>query len=264
MKTILKYFLTFVAIQIACSLALGMAVTAMSSGGVQTPLQIIAASSVSNIIAIIVFAIFRWVPVKMWTLKHHTGEMVLASIVVALSMLVPSQFLEEMIPDTLRTDILAEQFKAVMASNVGFIAIAILAPIAEEVVFRGAILNWLMRSQPAWKAMVISSLLFAVVHGNPAQMPHAMLIGMLLAWLTVRTGSIVPAIIVHIVNNSLAFVCYALWPETYDMSIIDMFKGEWLYASIAIAISLAVFIPAMIYIYRLTTDIDGKDRRNVA
>ena len=68
-------------------------------------------------------------------------------------------------------------------------------------------------------------------------MPHAMLMGILLGWLTMRTRSIIPAIIIHWLNNSFAFIAFQIWPESYDMSISDAL-GSWL--PLAITVSVAI------------------------
>ena len=66
----------------------------------------------------------------------------------------------------------------VMRNPWGYLAVGLLAPLVEEIVFRGAILKSLLSAfRSHWAAIVVSSLLFAFVHGNPAQMPHAFLVG---------------------------------------------------------------------------------------
>ena len=80
---------------------------------------------------------------------------------------------------------------------------------------------------------------------NPAQIPHALLIGMLLGWLCYRTGSIIPGIIVHWVNNSVAFLLFYFYPRSYDMSISEFFGDSTLRLSGAVVLSLLLFIPAL-------------------
>lgn len=78
----------------------------------------------------------------------------------------------------------------------------ILAPISEELAFRGAALSLLSeRSKPV--AAVISALFFAVYHFNLQQLPYTFVLGYFLAMLALRSGSVLPCIFVHAANNLL-------------------------------------------------------------
>lgn len=91
----------------------------------------------------------------------------------------------------------------------GFAA-AVIAPLGEEIVFRG---YWLQRLQGWWGstiAIVASSLLFAVAHswsateGAGVLVTQTLVMGVVLAWLRVASGSIWPAVFAHAANNALA------------------------------------------------------------
>lgn len=79
------------------------------------------------------------------------------------------------------------------------------APITEELVFRGFCLKQLSRFNLRF-GIVASSLLFGLVHGNIIQFCLAFPLGILLAWITVKSGSIFPAILVHFVVNTSSTV----------------------------------------------------------
>ncbi len=81
----------------------------------------------------------------------------------------------------------------------------IIAPITEEVVFRGLILRgFLGRWQPR-TAIIASATLFALMHFNPAQTPVALGLGLVLGWIYVRTRSLGLCILGHAVNNSASY-----------------------------------------------------------
>jgi uncharacterized protein len=83
---------------------------------------------------------------------------------------------------------------------------AVVAPFAEEVFFRGYVFHAYLRQKGLWRAFLYSSLLFAVVHLNlPAVLP-IFVVGLLLAFLYYRTGSVVPGMVAHGLNNALAFM----------------------------------------------------------
>jgi membrane protease YdiL (CAAX protease family) len=82
---------------------------------------------------------------------------------------------------------------------------AVLAPIAEEIYFRGYVFRAYLEQKGPLQAYVLSSLLFAVAHLNlPALLP-IFAVGLFLALLYHRTGSVVPGIIAHACNNAVAF-----------------------------------------------------------
>ncbi len=84
------------------------------------------------------------------------------------------------------------------------IGVGIIAPIAEELIFRGFIQKRLLDSFPVWAAIVIQAFFFALIHGNLVQMSYAFVIGIILGLLVYKSNSIYPAIILHVVNNSIA------------------------------------------------------------
>jgi membrane protease YdiL (CAAX protease family) len=92
--------------------------------------------------------------------------------------------------------------------------------------------------------IIISSVLFAASHMNPVQMPHAFLVGLLLGWMYYRTDSIVPGVVYHWVNNTVAYVLYQFYPNA-DIELIDLFKGNQSSVLMAVAFSLCIFVPAL-------------------
>ncbi|MBT8219052.1 MAG: CPBP family intramembrane metalloprotease [Bacteroidia bacterium] len=86
-----------------------------------------------------------------------------------------------------------------------FLTIVIAAPILEELIFRGIILDGFLKNYSPTKAIIYSSLMFGLIHMNPWQFINATLIGVFLAWLYYRTRSIWPCIFLHMANNGLIF-----------------------------------------------------------
>ena len=90
-----------------------------------------------------------------------------------------------------------------------FISTAILPAIVEELVFRGAIMQSLRRFGDTF-ALLISSLLFGLVHGNLVQAPMAFITGLAIGHFVLRTGSLRTGMLVHFINNALATVLSAI------------------------------------------------------
>jgi hypothetical protein len=86
---------------------------------------------------------------------------------------------------------------------VTFLAVVVLAPITEEFLFRGVILQGFLRNYSRRKAIVVSALLFALFHLNPWQFPAAFLLGVVLGWWLAVTGSLLPCLFGHALGNSL-------------------------------------------------------------
>lgn len=92
-------------------------------------------------------------------------------------------------------------------SAIGILAIAIIGPICEEIMFREGICGTLLRSgAKPWTAILVSAVIFGIIHINPAQVPFAFAVGVILAILYYKTKSLIPSTVIHILNNS-----YAVW-----------------------------------------------------
>ena len=81
-------------------------------------------------------------------------------------------------------DMMQDTFRAMSRNVFGIISIAIMAPLVEELLFRGAIQGHLLRKgmKPVY-AILIASAVFGIVHMNPIQIPFAFAIGMIFGWL---------------------------------------------------------------------------------
>jgi membrane protease YdiL (CAAX protease family) len=86
--------------------------------------------------------------------------------------------------------------------------IAIAAPVSEEICFRGMLFGGLRRSLPRLAAALVSALIFGGLHAltGLSAVPPLIAFGFILALLYEKTGSIVPGIILHMLNNSVALI----------------------------------------------------------
>lgn len=121
-------------------------------------------------------------------------------------------------------DMLAEQFAAILSNPWGIIAVAIVAPVAEEVVFRSALLGGMIdRGYSARTAILVSAFVFGLIHGNPVQIIFASALGILLGWSYWRSGSLLPCVLMHLANNS-ASVCMMYLSDNQMGRITDNFS----------------------------------------
>lgn len=88
-------------------------------------------------------------------------------------------------------------------------ALAGLAPLVEELVFRGLLYGWLAGRWGTVIAWIVSSLAFAAAHVELAHVILVLPLGLWFGWLRRRTGSLWPSLVAHMVNNGLAVVAAA-------------------------------------------------------
>lgn len=89
---------------------------------------------------------------------------------------------------------------------VGLIHIGLIAPIVEELLMRGLILNGLTDMHGVYLALLVSSVLFALLHFNKVQTVSGFVAGVVLGTLYLYTGSIVVSIIAHSLYNLLSYI----------------------------------------------------------
>lgn len=208
----------------------------------QNATNMIIAMTASSIIVLVLFLFFRWAEVSRSYVRSRPWATLFWCALAAMGAIIPSSCLQELMPEL--PNIVEEEFDMILRDRWGYFAIGLLAPVCEELVFRGAVLRALLRWTPRhWLAIAISALLFALIHANPIQMPHAFLVGLLLGWLYYRTDSIVPGIVYHWVNNSIAYVVYNFYPDP-QMKLIDLFGSQRTVAA-AVLFSLLILLPAL-------------------
>ena len=107
-----------------------------------------------------------------------------------------------------------EMLMQMMKNPIGLISVCVIGPLAEEVIFRGAIERRLLeKNWNPWFAIVISALFFAVAHFNFSQGFTATVIGIFMGWVYYRTRSIWPGVLIHVVNNTAASLIALASPE---------------------------------------------------
>lgn len=243
MKNALIYAVIFGAIQVVVSFIVqGIWTLVMGKDTVMNATGLIITMAVFSILTMTVFLLAKWSVVSRHWVRTRPWFVLFWCVVAALGAIVPSVWLQEHMPEL--PNVVEGEFDMIMKDRWGYFVVGLLAPLAEEMVFRGAILRSLLRwKQNPWVGIAISALLFAVVHMNPAQMPHAFLIGLLLGWMYWRTDSIVPGVVYHWVNNTVAYILYNIYPDP-DLTLVEMFGCEQK-VLMALGFSLLIFLPSL-------------------
>lgn len=251
-------FAVFLLIQVAISLVLVFPIT-MVSGFIKAAqgedISAIAASDPSSLIPTTALAIVLIVssvisvfvmqkPMKMVTLKESFALptipawkcvlYVLAAFVGIYATDIISEIMD--LPNLIEAE-LGDMSKTVL----GILAIAIVGPLAEEVVFRGAIMGHFLKEgfSPA-KAIFWSALMFGIMHFNPAQIPFAMVVGLILGMFYWKTGSLFLPCLIHMINNATSCILSDTMGE--DFSLVEPLGGTMpALAVAAVAACVCVF-----------------------
>lgn len=97
-----------------------------------------------------------------------------------------------------------------------FLSLVVLAPVAEEVLFRGYLFGKLNKHVAAWVSVIITSVLFAVVHFQWNVSIDVFALSIVLCILRIKTGSVWSSIILHMVKNGVAFYFLFINPSLFD------------------------------------------------
>ena len=112
--------------------------------------------------------------------------------------------------------------------SLGFIlmAFACMPAICEEVAFRGFILSGFVRSGRNWLAIGMSAIAFGVMHMIPQQVFNATLLGLVLGLISLRTRSLLPCIVFHLIFNSLQVLRSRIPTDWKPGIVVDLFVAN--------------------------------------
>ena len=119
-------------------------------------------------------------------------------------------------------DLLEQQFIGADPLALKIVVLALVPAVCEELLVRGAIARGLRPRAGAVAAAIISSAYFALLHFSIARLPITFLFGMVLAVAVFRSGSLLPAMLIHAGNNTAAILI-----SQPGMAGAKEFLGEW-------------------------------------
>ena len=136
-------------------------------------------------------------------------------------------------------DLLENEFDGLTHTVMGAFTISVLAPLLEEVMFRGAIQGYMMRRMRSpWAAIIAAALVFGIFHMNPVQVVYATLLGVVFGWIYYRTGSLMSVIVGHILNNTIATIMMLLLGPTDEKELLN----EYMPSEAVIASEIFTFV----------------------
>ena len=253
MKKALLYTFVFLVIQIVAAFVVTgvFSLIAKDHTGQYTTTSQIVTMALFSISAIALFLGLKWAVVSKSYMRSRPWMVLVWSSMAAVGTLIPSLFFQELMPEwpsAIQQFVREAEVQTIqmLGTKSGFVVICLLAPVAEELVFRGAILRALLTWKPErrWMMVFVSAFIFALVHLNPDQMPHAFVAGILLGWMYMRTGSVIPGVAFHLVNNTMSYVLVRLYPAP-DIRLIDILGGSQQAVWMALFFSLLILLPSL-------------------
>ncbi|MBE7068194.1 MAG: CPBP family intramembrane metalloprotease [Clostridiales bacterium] len=101
-----------------------------------------------------------------------------------------------------------------------FLVIGVLAPVLEEIVFRGMLLNGLKKTFSMPVAVVLCGALFALFHQNPAQTVYQFCCGTAFALVAIKSGSVLPTVLSHFLNNAFVLILYKAGVAQFSSGVL--------------------------------------------
>ncbi len=123
-----------------------------------------------------------------------------------------------------------------------FFMMVIAAPIFEELIYRGIILDGLLKRYSAFTAILVSSILFGLIHLNPWQFVAGFIFGIFAGWIYYRTRNLTLTMILHAITNLVGYFqnVYRDFLSKYD-NLIELYGGLTRYIFVIIT-CIALFV----------------------
>lgn len=255
MKAAIKYILIWLIVTVAVFLMVYTVVIIMSGVTdvnevgevVKNPWLMAAGLTSANLVLLLLFWKRRYT--RNWVKygftygeEFSTGKLCLWAVVGAIGCLMLEVLAQEYLPIPTDPE-LGEWLGMLMLNPLGILGVCLIGPLAEEAIFRGAILRRLLEKKwNPWIAIVISAIIFAIVHGNFEQGLTAIIMGCFMGWIYYRTRSIMPCFLVHAVNNTTATVIALTMSE----SMADMSSDKM---GLPLTLGLPLIVVSLVLIY---------------
>ena len=253
MKTALKLILIYIAFQFLgtwAALPFVMAIQFANTGTLDANL-VTQQAIIPGLALTMLFTVWY-----LWKAGYLTGDSRLYSplsagcMVWTVALGAGAIFLLDGLTSALSFDWLEGTFDYMQTSWAGILLVALVGPVVEELFFRGGILRVLLGKYKPGVAIVVSGLIFGIIHMNPAQVVFASLAGMLLGWLYWRTRSLIPCMVVHVLNNSFSVWSSLAYPDANSLTEV-MEQPAYL---VCLAVAACLFIVAGMRLRRYKTE----------
>lgn len=150
------------------------------------------------------------------------------------------------------------------------IVLALLPAIFEELIFRGIILNGFVKRLGEVGAIFMSALLFSLMHASLQQLLYTFILGVILGWITTRTGSTFSSMIVHFLNNAIVVTIGFIQAQKGIVENMQLYNvWQWLFSvGLVLVAAVIIFIIERYYFkhknkvrYKAEADTEPEDKQ---
>jgi membrane protease YdiL (CAAX protease family) len=254
MKRAIKLLLVYVAIQLVCQFIAGVLVViprigeVMKAGKVSTAemtemlmgdgSQLVTVSAITLLLSGILMAWYlirgKYVNFSVQSFQEVPARVLWMSLPFVIGALLTCNLITETLD---LPDVMGDTFVLMSHSVWGFLSIAVMAPVVEELLFRGAIQGHMLRLGYSPRlAIFLSALLFGIIHFNPAQSFFAFFLGLAFGWLYYRTGSVIPGMVGHAINNTACALLMVFDAEHSQMTVQEQYGTAAFYITLVVAV----------------------------
>jgi membrane protease YdiL (CAAX protease family) len=254
MKRAIKLLLMYVAIQLVCQFIVSVfyfipKISEVMKSGKTSPdeiadmltgdgEQLVSVTAITLLISGILMAWYlirgKYVNFSVQSFKEVPVRVIGMSLIFVIGALMTSNLITETMD---LPDLMGDTFISMSHTVWGFLSMAVMAPVVEELLFRGAIQGHMLRiGYSPILAICLSALVFGIVHFNPAQSFFAFLLGLVFGWLYYRTGSVIPGMVAHAINNTVVALTMVFDEEHAQMTMQEQYGTTVFYVTLVIAI----------------------------
>lgn len=204
-----------------------------------------ALESILYVVSIVMLLLFAFAMRKSVRLQWSkvSWEVLLLTIPLILSLYILNDPLDSIIP---MPEFFKNMYNQTYPVNLySILAFCIAAPLFEEMIFRGVVLQGFLKRYSPTKAIIVSALIFSLAHLNPVQFLTAFTLGLLLGWIYWKTNSLLSSIFIHACNNIISFAIQWL---TSDLFSFQKTMGDAKIYYIVYGMCIPIFIGTLFYI----------------
>jgi hypothetical protein len=158
-----------------------------------------------------------------FALQRTTPRLVAVAAALGLTAMWAPSFMVQVVArfvslDSASADLIGGAFatESTLLRLLGVLTIAVMVPFFEELLFRGFLWRLMEPWAPSALTLLVTTGLFAVVHGSSAHILGVMFTGFALGWLRLHSRSLWPSVVLHMVNNGLAACLILLAGDSSD------------------------------------------------
>jgi len=177
--------------------------------------------------------------------KQAPSYVYLLAVVLTLLAIVVIDPLTELIP---MPESIRDMFERMFSKTVpAFFTAVIVAPVLEELIFRGIVLEGFLKNYSPLKAILWTNVLFGLAHLNPWQFIGAFLMGILISWVYYKTRNLILPVAMHLLNNLISYLFLYLSDVPFSQaSLKDIFPSPSLYYGL---IAGAALLLVLFFVY---------------